>query len=104
VADTLVTTPSGMGDWVITGQERPEGMNSFAFMWSIPNMIPLGPEEIWGMWKVLKGERYVSSHGAFVGTEIWDEGRMERRVLESMKIQIRGIGWGSHGFLGEEVE
>jgi glyoxylase-like metal-dependent hydrolase (beta-lactamase superfamily II) len=36
VADTLVTTPSGLGDWKDAG--RPEGMNSFAFMWSIPNV------------------------------------------------------------------
>lgn len=38
VADTLVTTPSGLGNWSITGKERPKGMNSFVFMWSIPNV------------------------------------------------------------------
>lgn len=36
IADTLVTTPSGMGDW--KEKQRPKGMNSFAFMWSIPNV------------------------------------------------------------------
>lgn len=43
VADTLVTTPAGLGDWAKSGgRERPRGMNSFAFMWSIPNVsVPL---------------------------------------------------------------
>jgi glyoxylase-like metal-dependent hydrolase (beta-lactamase superfamily II) len=38
VADTLVTTPSGLGHW--KDKPRPIGMNSFAFMWSIPNVRP----------------------------------------------------------------
>jgi glyoxylase-like metal-dependent hydrolase (beta-lactamase superfamily II) len=38
VADTLVTTPAGLGDW--KDKPRPSGMNSFAFMWSIPNVRP----------------------------------------------------------------
>jgi glyoxylase-like metal-dependent hydrolase (beta-lactamase superfamily II) len=42
IADTLVTTPSGMGDWKEKG--RPKGMNSFAFMWSIPNVRGSAPE------------------------------------------------------------
>lgn len=36
IADTLVTTPAGMGNW--QEKPRPKGMNSFAFMWSIPNV------------------------------------------------------------------
>jgi glyoxylase-like metal-dependent hydrolase (beta-lactamase superfamily II) len=36
IADTLLTTPGGLGDWKEKG--RPKGMNSFAFMWSIPNV------------------------------------------------------------------
>jgi glyoxylase-like metal-dependent hydrolase (beta-lactamase superfamily II) len=36
VADTLVTTPAGLGNW--KDLPRPKGMNSFAFMWSIPNV------------------------------------------------------------------
>lgn len=36
IADTLMTTPSGIGNWKDKG--RPKGMNSFAFMWSIPNV------------------------------------------------------------------
>lgn len=36
VADTMMPTPAGVGDWGEKG--RPKGMNSFAFMWSYPNV------------------------------------------------------------------
>ena len=110
VADTLVTTPAGMGDWT-KGPDagkggRPGGMNSFAFMWSIPNMIPLSPEEIAGMWRVLKRHEFSSTHGAFVGTEVRDRGGgsetgVKNRVLESMQIQVWRMGWKDHAFLKE---
>lgn len=106
VADTLLTTPAGLGTWIkdAVGNQRqghlgrPEGMNSFAFMWSIPNMIPLSPEEMAHMWAVLGSHEFKSTHGAFMGTDIEDE-RIKERVLESMKIQIRRMGWTGHPFL-----
>lgn len=108
VADTLVTTPSGLGDWGKGphATKRAEGMNSYAFMWSIPNMIPLSPEEIVGMWSVLKKYDFASTHGAFVNTEV-EDGRggsastVKQRVLESMQIQVRRMGWSQHAFLDE---
>jgi Metallo-beta-lactamase superfamily len=36
VADTLLITPAGIGNW--RDRRRPMGMNSFTFMWSIPNV------------------------------------------------------------------
>lgn len=39
IADTIVTVPSGMGDWKERG--RPKGMTSFVFMYSIPNVSAL---------------------------------------------------------------
>jgi len=99
-----------MGDWS-KGPDggkggRPEGMSSFAFMWSIPNMIPLSPEEVSGMWNLLKRHKFTSTHGAFVGTEISDGGgggktSVKERVLESMKIQVQRMGWKDHAFLKE---
>lgn len=110
VADTLMTTPSGMGDWS-SGSDpvkgvRPRGMNSFAFMWSIPNMIPLSPEEISKMWNVLKNHEFESTHGAFVGTDVRDGGGgsgagVKQRVLESMQIQVWRMGWRNHALLKE---
>lgn len=122
VADTLVTTPAGLGRWAppLTSTStststptsgRPPGMNSFVFMWSIPNMIPLPPDDIAAMWEVLHKYTFRSTHGAFMGQDIDDEdaegkegqGEVRRRVLESMKIQVRAMGWPGHRLLGVEA-
>ncbi|KAF4122026.1 Lactamase B [Geosmithia morbida] len=101
VADTLVTTPSGMGDWSVDGagraRGRPPGMNTFAFMWSIPNMIPLRAEELVRMWGVLRGYEFRATHGAFAGTDI-EDGEIRERVRESMAIQAASMGDGALGF------
>ncbi|KAJ5037370.1 uncharacterized protein L3040_007546 [Drepanopeziza brunnea f. sp. 'multigermtubi'] len=112
IADTLVTTPSGRGDWsrgADGGVGRPAGMNTYVFMWSIPNMIPLAPDVIAGMWKVLKGHKFHSTHGAFVGTDVRDgsygaDTTVKERILESIKIQIEGMGWKDHALLKETCE
>ncbi|KAI1363894.1 beta-lactamase-like protein [Xylaria arbuscula] len=109
IADTFLATPSGMGNWECdalgVARERPSGMSSFAFMWSIPNMIPLAPAEIERMWTVLKRCEFRSTHGAFVGMDIVGKtpADMKRRVLESMQIQIRFSGHGDHALLRETV-
>jgi len=110
VADTLVTTPAGMGDWS-KGPDggkggRPRGMNTYSFMWSIPNMIPCSAEEIEDMWTVLRKHKFTSTHGAFVGTEVRDGGggselSVKKRVLESMQIQVSRMGWIGHRFMKE---
>jgi hypothetical protein len=89
-------------------EERPEGMNTYSFMWSIPNMIPLSPDEIMGMWNILKGFEFESTHGAFIGTEVRDGGggsgkKVKQRVLESMQIQVKYMGYREHVFLKEKV-
>lgn len=91
VADTLVTVPSALYH-----RDRPPGTTSYAFMWSIPNMIPLPPGEMRGMWRALEPWEFSSTHGAFVGTEVRDKdggGRVKERVRESMRIQAGGEGW-----------
>ncbi len=72
-------------------------------------MIPLSPEEISGMWKVLKRHDFSSTHGAFVGTEVRDGGggsktTVKKRVLESMQIQVKQMGWADHVFLRETLD
>ncbi|RKU48329.1 hypothetical protein DL546_008381 [Coniochaeta pulveracea] len=106
LADTLMTTPAGMGKWNVDAKgntrNKPPGLNSFSFMWSIPNMIPLNTEEIVHMWDVLKNYDFRSSHGAFTGQDIEDEG-VKGRVLESMQIQIRHMGYPQHALLKETI-
>ncbi|KAK3329500.1 beta-lactamase-like protein [Apodospora peruviana] len=102
IADTLMSTPSGTANWSVNAlgeqRNRPPGVNSFAFMWSIPNMIPLSAAEIVRMWGILRGYKFGSTHGAFLGSDI-EDGNVKRRVLESMQIQIRSMGYTEHEFL-----
>jgi len=97
IADTLVTTPSGRGSWetdaIGNSRNRPPGMNSFAFMWSIPNMIPLSGEEVFRMWSILKNYDFKSTHGAFVETDIIDPDGIKKRIKDSMIIQMKYSGW-----------
>jgi hypothetical protein len=52
------------------------------------------------IWKALKPFLFTSTHGAFVGTDVRAQD-VKRRVLESMKIQIRAEGYKSHLLLDE---
>ncbi|KAH6711487.1 beta-lactamase-like protein [Leptodontidium sp. MPI-SDFR-AT-0119] len=110
VADTIVTTPSGKGDWSKGpgggADVRPEGMNTYVFMWSIPNMIPLNPDDILGVWNVIKKHEFTHTHGAFFDMEVRDGGSgskttVKQRMLESMQIQVRASGWKEHALLKE---
>lgn len=88
--------------------ERPQGLNSFSFMWSIPNQIPLNPNEIMAMWDLLRNVEFVSTHGAFKGMDIYDGSggsprSVKGRVLDSMHIQLRRMGWDKHALLSETV-
>ncbi|KAK3714659.1 hypothetical protein LTR37_007639 [Vermiconidia calcicola] len=90
IADTFVTVPSAYYHI-----NRPPGTTSYAFMWSIPNMLPLPPSELYKMWQVLKTLDFESTHAAFLGTDIRDS-NVKKRVLESMKIQAKCMGYTEH--------
>ncbi|KAI9840554.1 MAG: hypothetical protein M1837_001534 [Sclerophora amabilis] len=98
IADTMLIVPSGRYHI-----NRPPGTSSFAFMWSIPNMIPLPPREILNIWRAIKPLRFTATHGAFLGMDIRAED-VKGRVLESMKIQVRAEGYDEHVLLQERVE
>lgn len=109
IADTLVTTPSGLGSYETDAlgnpRRRPLGANTFAFMWSIPNMIPLGPGDIERMWAILKRYQFSSTHGAFPGLDVVGTPRMMKwKVLESMQIQLLNSGHEHHPLLNEALE
>ncbi len=105
-ADTLMMTPAGRSNWSIDAlgnpRERPKGVNTFSFLWSIPNMIPLSADEILRMWKILQNYQFKAAHGLFPGWDIEDEG-IKARVLESMHIQIRAMGHAEHPLLKESL-
>ncbi|KAF7556766.1 hypothetical protein G7046_g6208 [Stylonectria norvegica] len=102
IADTIMTTPSGLGNYDAdaTGTKRakPPGLNTFSFLYSIPNYIPLSVDEMARMWAILRGYDFSITHGAFLGTDIEDKG-LKKRVLDSMQIQARHMGYGKHDFM-----
>lgn len=77
-------------------------MNSFAFQWSILNNQPLGPEEVWGVWKAIKPLEFEATYGLMEGHEVRGED-CKKRVLDSAKIQMRRMGWVQHEIMQEEV-
>ncbi|PNY29216.1 Uncharacterized protein YmaE [Tolypocladium capitatum] len=104
IADTLLTTPAGLGRWHVDGtgeaRQKPPGLNTFSFLWSIPNAIPLGVDELARMWAILKAYGFEATHGAFLGMDI-EDGLVKQRVLESMQIQTRYMGHEQHAFMRE---
>ena len=63
-------------------------------------MIPLPPSELLQMWRRIKSFEFESTHGAFVGQEVRDP-KVKGRVLESMKLQTKAMGWSEHAILEE---
>jgi len=61
-------------------------------------MIPLPPRELLNMWKALAPYDFDSTFGAFKGLIVRDE-MVKKRVLDSMKIQVRAEGWDHHELL-----
>ncbi|KAL2675669.1 hypothetical protein Neosp_011859 [[Neocosmospora] mangrovei] len=102
IADTLMTTASGVGGWEVdatgTSRSKPPGLNSFSFLYSIPNFIPLNLDEMSRMWGILKKYEFRATYGGFAGMDIEDEG-VKGRVLESMKIQAKHMGYGESEFM-----
>ncbi|KAL7793825.1 beta-lactamase-like protein [Trichoderma ceciliae] len=106
IADTLMTTPAGIGKWNVDAlgakRAKPPGLNSFSFLWSIPNYVPLSADEIHRMWKILKRYEFKATHGLFGGFDIEDD-KVKARVLESMKMQTRAMGNATHATLDETL-
>lgn len=97
IADTIMTVPAAH-----TPHPRPSDQTYFSFQWSIPNMIPLDPDAILGIWKAIKPYNFHTTYGAFNGMTVRDKA-LKSKVLESMKTQIRCMGWKQQELLNEQV-
>ncbi|KAJ6781099.1 hypothetical protein PWT90_00680 [Aphanocladium album] len=107
VADTFMLTLAGVGDYDndalgVQRVERPPGLNTFTFMWSYPNMIPLPPDELARMWAVISRYEFAAAHGSFVGKDL-EDAHVKARLLESMQLQVRAMGHPGHSLLKEVV-
>lgn len=105
VADTIFPSPSATDP----APGKP-GKTSFSFFYSIPNRIPLGPEEVLHIWRCVEKLEFKTIFGAFEGMDVYTaENEAERgtggvkgRLLESCKIFVRGAGW-KDGDPGTEI-
>ncbi|GKT47661.1 uncharacterized protein ColSpa_07842 [Colletotrichum spaethianum] len=96
VADSVMVVPSG-----VYHVDRPPGTASFAFMWSYPNMIPLSPEAVHGIWTAVAGLDFEDAHSAFVGRDA--RGDAKKRLLESAQLFVRSIGYTDHPIHSESI-
>ncbi|KAF2118594.1 hypothetical protein BDV96DRAFT_597398 [Lophiotrema nucula] len=97
LADTFMSVPSG-----IYHKDRPPGTTSYSFMWSYPNMIPLPPSKVHGIWKAIKPFEFTATYGGFPGQNIVRE-HLKSVVLESMKIFVQGAGHENAEILEESL-
>jgi hypothetical protein len=93
-ADIFIV-PAGTANWSVDAlgnpRSRPPNVNSYSFLWSIPNAVPLPAAEIERMWGILKNYDFRSTHGHFPKLDI-ELPHVKERVLDSMKIQVRAMG------------
>lgn len=68
------------------------GMNSYAFMWSIPNMVPLAPHVILRIWKAIRPFEFTATHGLLAGKSYWvPQVGQRRRSAPSNMIRYKMI-------------
>ncbi|KAH9873839.1 hypothetical protein IAQ61_004466 [Plenodomus lingam] len=97
IADTMMSVPSAFNN-----VHRVPDTVSYAFMWSYPNMIPLPPAKVHGIWKALEPFDFDSTYGGFPGQNL-TRPNLKEQVLESMKIFLRRGGHENLEIFGESV-
>jgi hypothetical protein len=71
-------------------------------MWAYPNMIPLAPSAIHGIWKAIKPFEFDSTFGGFPGQNL-SRPDLKAQVLQSMKIFLRRGGHEEAEIFAESV-
>lgn len=106
IADTIFTSPSATNP--VPGKP---GVISFNFFWSIPNRIPLHPDDILKIWNLVKDLKFDTCFGAFQGMDVYTmpnekarkTGGVKGRLLESCKIYVKAEGWNEHGIFDQAL-
>ncbi|KAF2465670.1 metallo-beta-lactamase domain-containing protein [Lindgomyces ingoldianus] len=97
VADSITVVPSG-----VYHVDRPRGTASFTFMWSYPNMIPLAPDLVHGIWQAVADLDFEDTHGAFLLKDT--RGRSKERLLDSAKMFVNSMGHWEHAIHKETIQ
>lgn len=101
-ADTIHTIPNAHSPDI--AEKTGKGATSFTFMWSIPNGIPLSPDQVLKILKALKGFDIQATY-AFT-TVRWREGQqttIPERIVESAKICAKSMGYSDHPIFAEKA-
>lgn len=101
--NTTLSPPTNTSQSGIYHIARPRGTTSYSFMWSYPNMIPLNPDDIQGIWDAIKPYKFTRTFGGFMGQDVDGDIDLRGRVLESMKIFVRGAGHEDHALMKERI-
>ena len=103
VADAIVAVPSAFNP-----DPAKPGVVSYSFLWSIPNAIPLSPDQILGIWRTLKCFEFESTYGVFaeisnVKQTLNHRMMLKQRILESAKIAVKRMGYQHHAIFQESM-
>jgi hypothetical protein len=96
-ADSFMVVPSAYYH-----KDRLPGTASYSFMWSYPNMIPLSPDKVYGIWKALEPFEFTATYGGFMGQNN-RRPDLKKELLESMKIFVRIAGHQDAAILQESI-
>jgi hypothetical protein len=72
-------------------------------MFSYPNMIPLTPGSLMGIWKAIAPFEFETTHGGFPGQDI-RRPDLKRQILDSMKLWVRHADHDNAEILGVELD
>lgn len=103
VADAILAVPSAFNP-----DPAKPGVSSYAFLWSIPNAIPLSPDQILQIWTTLSIFDFESTYGVFAKSSNIKQSpnhrmTLKQRVLESAKITVTKMGYQQHALLNESL-
>lgn len=82
------------------------GQITYMFLWSIPNMIPLSPDEILRIWRVLKPWDFKATYGVMAKwsnlfEKATDRKSVKERLLDSAKMAVQAMGHAEHEIFEE---
>lgn len=71
-------------------------------MLSVPGQLPMGPDAIQKIWRIVKPYDFTATHGALPAWDIYGDDVREK-LLHSAKVWVRRMGHPTHPLLQETV-
>ncbi|RMD40052.1 hypothetical protein DV735_g5089, partial [Chaetothyriales sp. CBS 134920] len=105
VADTIFSVTSSHNP---SSHHVPQQTQTYAFLWSIPNYIPLPPNDILRIWRRLKPLEFKATYGIVAKLSNLferdgDPVSLKQRLLDSVKLAVKAMGYEQHEALEESL-